>query len=108
MIVKIDKLSHDFKGITRIDDKVTFVSDTIPGEVVDIKIINEKKKINEGKVIAYIETSDDRISEVCPYSDKCGGCDISYMKYSIYLQIYLKLYPFLFLLKYVNIFFVIL
>ena len=43
MIVKIDKLSHDFKGITRIDDKVTFVSDTIPGEVVDIKIINEKK-----------------------------------------------------------------
>lgn len=86
MIVKIDKLSHDFKGITRIDDKVTFVSDTVPGEVVDIKIINEKKKINEGKVIAYIETSDDRISEVCPYSDKCGGCDIAYMKYSKQIQ----------------------
>lgn len=82
MIVKIDKLSHDFRGITRVDNKVTFVSDTIPGEVVDIKIINEKKNINEGKVTSYIETSDDRVIFKCPFFDRCGGCDIGYIKYS--------------------------
>ena len=35
MIVKIDNLSHDFRGITRIDNKVTFIPDTIPFELVD-------------------------------------------------------------------------
>lgn len=86
MIVKIDNLSHDFKGITRVNNKVTFVSDTIPGEIVDIKIINEKKSINEGKVISYIETSDDRTISECPFFDKCGGCDIGYIEYSKQLR----------------------
>lgn len=81
MIVKIDKLSHDFKGITKVNNKVTFVSDVIPNEVVDIKITDEKKNINFGKVISYIETSEDRINNICPYYDKCGGCNTSFIKY---------------------------
>ena len=86
MIVKIDKLSHDFRGITRINDKVTFVSDTLPGEVVDIRIINSKKNIDEAKVISYIETSCDRVKSICPYYDMCGGCDTSYIKYDKMLE----------------------
>ena len=39
MIVKIDKLSHDFRGIARINEKVVFVSDTLPNEVANIKIV---------------------------------------------------------------------
>ena len=27
MIVKVDKLSHDLRGITKINNKITFVSD---------------------------------------------------------------------------------
>ena len=80
MIVKIDNLSHDFRGIARINDKVTFISDVIPGEVVDVKITNSKKNINEGKVISYIETSNDRIKSLCPYADICGGCDTGYIR----------------------------
>lgn len=81
MIVKIDKLSHDFKGITKVNNKVTFVSDVIPNEVVDIKITDVKKNINFGKVISYIETSEDRVNTICPYYDKCGGCNTSFVKY---------------------------
>lgn len=86
MIVKIDKLSHDFRGICRIDDKVTFVSNVLPNEVVDIRIINSKRSINEAKVISYIEESNDRIKPICPYSDICGGCDISYIKHDKSLE----------------------
>lgn len=81
MIVKIDKLSHDFRGITRVNDKVTFISDTLPGEVVDIKITNSKKNIDEAKVISYVDISEDRVKPACPYYDLCGGCDTSYIKY---------------------------
>lgn len=86
MIVKIDKLSHDFRGIARIDDKVTFVSNTLPGEVVNIKLTDSKKSINEGEVITYIEISDDRVEARCPYYDLCGGCDTSYIKYDKSLE----------------------
>ena len=61
MIVKVDKLSHDLRGITKINNKITFVSDVLPNEIVDVKIINEKKNFNEAKVISYIEKSSDRI-----------------------------------------------
>ena len=62
MIVKVDKLSHDLRGITKINNKITFVSDVLPNEIVDVKIINEKKNFNEAKVISYIEKSSDRIN----------------------------------------------
>lgn len=86
MIVKIDKLSHDFRGISRVNDKVTFVSNTLPNEVVDIRITNSKKSINEAKVISYIEESYDRVKPICPYSDICGGCDTSYIKHDKCLE----------------------
>jgi len=81
MIVKIDKLSHDFRGITRVNDKVTFVSGVIPEEIVDIRVTNSKKNIDEAKVISYIESSNDRVKPVCPYYELCGGCDTSYVRY---------------------------
>lgn len=91
MIVKIDNLSHDLKGITRINGKVTFVDNALPGEVVNIKIFDEKKNFNKGKVISYIEKSKDRIENICPYFDRCGGCSfggtIEYKK-NIFMDIF--------------------
>jgi len=81
MLVKINNLSHDFRGITRINNKVTFVSSTLPGEVVDIRVISSGKNFDEGKVISYIEKSDDRVMSICAYYDVCGGCDTSFIRY---------------------------
>ena len=44
MIVKIDKLSHEMRGIAKIDNKVTIVNKIIPNEVINIKIKKQKKK----------------------------------------------------------------
>ncbi len=77
MIVKIDNLSHDLKGISRVNGKVTFIDNALPGEVVDIKLLEEKKCFNKGKVISYIEKSKDRIENICPYFGGCGGCSFS-------------------------------
>ena len=86
MIVKVDKLSHDLRGITKINNKITFINNALLGEIVDIKLINEKKNFNEAKVIFYIEKSSDRIENKCPYSDKCGGCDFGYLNYKTSLM----------------------
>ena len=81
MIVKIDGLSHDLKGIARVNGKVTFIDNALPNEVVDIRVFEEKKNFNRGKVISYIEKNKDRIINKCPYFDICGGCSFGFVNY---------------------------
>lgn len=81
MKVEIEKLDHFGRGITYIDGKICFVEKALPGEVVKIKIVKDSKKYMLGKVIDYYKLSDDRVDEVCFYSDICGGCNLSHMNF---------------------------
>ena len=81
MRVKIEKLDHFGRGICYIDGKICFVENTLPGEDVKIKINLEKKKYMLGSVKDFYSVSSDRVDDVCPYKDKCGGCDLSHLSY---------------------------
>ena len=83
MRVKIEKLDHFGRGICYIDGKICFVEDTLPGEEVKIKITLEKKKYMLGTVKDFYSVSPDRVDDVCPYKDKCGGCDLSHLSYKM-------------------------
>ena len=82
MEVTITKLNHEGKGITKIDNKITFIPKTLPEEVVNIRITKQKKKFNEGCLTTIIEESKDRVKYICPYYDICGGCDTGHILYS--------------------------
>ncbi len=75
MEVNIGKLDNQGRGICYVEDKITFVPNTLPSEKVDIKITKKSKKYNEAKVVNYISKSKKRIDPVCPYFDICGGCE---------------------------------
>ena len=80
MEVKIDRLDHQGRGIA-ILDKVTFIPNALPGEIVDIEIVESKSKYNIGEIKKYIKKSEKRVNPVCPYYDLCGGCDLMHMSY---------------------------
>ena len=81
MEVKIEKLDDFGRGICYIDNKVTFVPNTIPNDLVEIEITKESKKYNEGKLINILIPSKKRIEPKCPYFSKCGGCVLQNMNY---------------------------
>lgn len=81
MKVKIDKLDHFGKGITKIDEKVTFVPFVLPDEEVEIEIIKKKKKYNEANCIKIDKENEKRNNPFCPYFMKCGGCNLQHMSY---------------------------
>ena len=83
MRVKIEKLDHFGRGICYVDGKICFVEDTLPGEEVKIKITLEKKKYMLGRVKDFYSISSDRVDDLCPYKDKCGGCDLSHLSYKM-------------------------
>lgn len=85
-ILKIEKLDHYGRGIGKINDKVIFVSFTIPGDKIKFKITKEKKNFYEGEVIEYIKKSNQHINQSCPYYGICGGCDLRHINYDEQLK----------------------
>ena len=81
MNVKIEKLDHFGRGITEIDNKICFVENALPNEIVKINIIKETKKYYVAEVVDFIEKSPNRIIEKCPYYSICGGCDLEHLSF---------------------------
>lgn len=76
MEVKIDRLDHFGRGITKVNNKTCFVELALDNEIVNIDIIKEKKKFIEARTSEVIKKSKDRIKSTCPYFPLCGGCNI--------------------------------
>lgn len=79
MEVKIEKLDNFGRGICYTNDKICFVEDSLPDEIVDIEITKSNKKYSEGKVVNFKNKSNKRIEEECPYSKICGGCNLNHI-----------------------------
>ena len=81
MKVNVIKFDHFGRGIGKINDKVVFIDKALPGEIVDIKITNEKKNYLESKIENIIKESNDRLKPICPLFNKCGGCNFLHTIY---------------------------
>ena len=81
MQVKIEKLDNFGRGITYLNDKICFVENALPNEVVEIEIIKENKKLIEAKTVKIITPSNSRVESICPYSKICGGCNFQNLDY---------------------------
>lgn len=79
--VLIEKLDDFGRGIAHINNKVVFIANALPEELVEIKIINDKKSYMEASVVKYIKLSKDRIESMCPYFEACGGCSLIHLNY---------------------------
>ncbi len=81
MELKIEKLDNYGRGIAYFNDKICFVENALPGEIVQVEIEKEYKKYIEAKVISYKKVAPNRIKEECPYSNVCGGCQLNHICY---------------------------
>ncbi|MFM9989005.1 23S rRNA (uracil(1939)-C(5))-methyltransferase RlmD [Flavobacterium sp.] len=70
------------------DGKVIFISNVVPGDVVDVQTFKKRKAYYEGKAINFHEYSEHRTEPVCEHFGVCGGCKWQNMKYS--QQLYYK------------------
>src|SRR5210317_1226142 len=70
------------------DGKVIFLSNAVPGDVVDIQTFKKRKSYYEGKATVFHELSDKRTEPVCEHFGTCGGCKWQNMTYG--QQLYYK------------------
>ena len=80
-MIEILKLDHQGRGIGKINNKIIFIKNALPKELVEVKIIKDKKNYQEGIITNYIKKSDKRINPKCPYYEQCGGCNLMHLNY---------------------------
>ena len=76
---QIQSLSHDGKGVARINEKATFIQGALTGEKITFRYTNRKKSYDEGLVTSVIEASPDRVQPKCAHYEICGGCSLQHL-----------------------------
>jgi 23S rRNA (uracil1939-C5)-methyltransferase len=84
--VRITDIGSEGNALARVDNQVVFVPMLVPGDVVDIKIIKNKKRYLDGKVVRFHEYSADRVAPVCRHFGVCGGCKWQHLPYNLQLR----------------------
>ncbi|MHC5309266.1 23S rRNA (uracil(1939)-C(5))-methyltransferase RlmD [Myroides sp. LJL116] len=64
------------------DGKVIFITNVVPGDVVDVQTLKKRKAFYEGKAIKFHKLSPHRIEPVCEHFGACGGCKWQNMDYN--------------------------
>jgi 23S rRNA (uracil1939-C5)-methyltransferase len=63
------------------DGRVIFLTNTVPGDVVDIKTGRKRKAYYEGTAVKFHKFSNKRTEPVCEHFEYCGGCKWQNMSY---------------------------
>ena len=79
--VEIIDAGSEGKAVAKINDKIVFIPYAAPGDVVNIRIIKEKKSFVEGKIESFVKHSKQRVEPVCSHYGVCGGCKWQHLNY---------------------------
>ncbi len=77
--VMIDAMSHEGRGIARVNGKTVFVFGALVGEKVLIQVTKSTRKFDQANTIEVIEASPQRIVPGCEAFQVCGGCSLQHL-----------------------------
>ncbi|HSP01063.1 MAG TPA: 23S rRNA (uracil(1939)-C(5))-methyltransferase RlmD, partial [Thioalkalivibrio sp.] len=75
----IDSLTHEGRGVARLEGKALFVDGALPGERVSARYVACHPRYDEARVEQVLEASPDRVEPRCPHYGVCGGCSLQHM-----------------------------
>ncbi len=72
--VLVTDIASEGKALGKVNDKVVFISNTVPGDIVDVQVTRKRKKFYEGFPVKFHYYSDIRVEPFCEHFGICGGC----------------------------------
>ena len=80
--ITIEAYAAEGKSIAHLEDgKVLFIPNAIPGDVVDVRVLKNKKSYAEGKITKLVTPSEKRQEAFCEHFGICGGCKWQMLPY---------------------------
>jgi 23S rRNA (uracil1939-C5)-methyltransferase len=92
MKLRIEKTIYGGSGLSRVREgefagKTVFVPLTLPGELVEAHIVEDKRSFINAEVDSILEASPHRTAPKCPYFGRCGGCSYQHGDYAHQVEI---------------------
>ena len=84
--VEIIDIAAEGKAIAKVDNKVVFITQVVPGDIVDVQVIKKRTSFMEAVPIKFHKYSDIRIDAFCEHFGVCGGCKWQNLPYKEQLQ----------------------
>ena len=81
MKLQIEKAIYGGAGLARAEGKAVFVPFTLPGEVVEAHIVEDRGSYANAELDTVLEASSDRVAASCLYFGECGGCHYQHAGY---------------------------
>jgi 23S rRNA (uracil1939-C5)-methyltransferase len=81
-VAVIESLTHDARGVARVDGKTTFIEGALPGEEVRFRYHDKRARYDTGAVLEVLSASADRTSPPCRHYGVCGGCSLQHLAVS--------------------------
>jgi 23S rRNA (uracil1939-C5)-methyltransferase len=90
--LKIEKLVYGGEGLSRIESasgkrKTIFVPLVLPGETVDVELVEERPGFARARLERIVDASFARATPLCPYFGACGGCQLQHASYEEQLKL---------------------
>ena len=87
MDVRIDHLAYGGDALGRMaDGRAVFVPYALPGELVQLRLVDDKPRHARAELVMVLEASADRVVPRCQHFTTCGGCHYQQMNYPIQLK----------------------
>lgn len=84
--VRVEDYAAEGKSLARVDGKVVFIENVVPGDVVDVQLGKNKKDWAEGWPIRFHSYSSERVTPFCQHFGTCGGCQWQMLPYEKQLE----------------------
>ncbi|HEY8965516.1 MAG TPA: class I SAM-dependent RNA methyltransferase [Candidatus Methylacidiphilales bacterium] len=95
LTLTIENLAFGGEGIARDGGRVIFVPFTAPGDVIEARLVEEKKTFARAEIVRIVTPGPDRTAPPCPYhyqgpgqpkQGACGGCQYQHLTYEAELK----------------------
>jgi 23S rRNA (uracil1939-C5)-methyltransferase len=85
--VQLEKLTYGGNAMGRLPDgRAVFVPFGLPGELVRVRLVEEKKNFARAELLEVLEPSPERVAPRCKHFGECGGCHYQHMPYEAQIQ----------------------
>lgn len=84
VVVRVESLDLEGRGVARSDGKVMFIPGALPGETVRAEIVGRKATFDRARLLAVLQESPLRARPACPHfglhAGACGGCSMQHVE----------------------------
>ena len=83
----IERLVAGGEGLAHLPDgRAVFIPQTAPGELVRVRLVEEKPTFARGRLLEVLQPSPVRRAAPCPHYGTCGGCQLQHVQYAAQVE----------------------